>query len=352
MCNWTTATRRKWAFSTFLKIFTCPLSNYPRQQINIFIRTRLSSDIYWLISKCILRPDCRASQGNMFTSGYLRFINVPGKWSHQMLPILIQCYTADLLLQVSWRRSNAVAHLCVGSENQPRCKQQTLIFFSLSETSPKEAYFRDVLGLSFSLVLLSLFILCLSNVSCSQFCRWQHGFLVPVLVWTIHVRCRRRGCRTPSNHCLGILKQGTQPSNTHIGPCDELHTHEVCTLPLPKCRCNRLWNGHEYENKANKKLKAMKNVFTDCIFLIKWTIQHLHKGAPHEPRRLFARSASPFPNSNNKGPQMFGRVKLTSTTFPSFDMQLSRMKPKIVKGKEGHCLSGGVDTNFLHLWNL
>lgn len=45
---------------------------------------------------------------------------------------------------------------------------------------------------------------------------------------------------------------------------------------------------------------------------------------------------------------MSGIVRLTCTAFPSFDIQLSRMKPKIVKGKEGYCLSGGVDTNFLH----
>lgn len=31
----------------------------------------------------------------------------------------------------------------------------------------------------------------------------------------------------------GTLKQVTDPTNAHVGPCDELATHLGCTLPLP-----------------------------------------------------------------------------------------------------------------------
>lgn len=30
--------------------------------------------------------------------------------------------------------------------------------------------------------------------------------------------CRKDGVKTPSEHCLGTLEQGTEPPNAHIGP--------------------------------------------------------------------------------------------------------------------------------------
>lgn len=36
----------------------------------------------------------------------------------------------------------------------------------------------------------------------------------------------------PSEHCQGALEQGPEPTNAHIGPCDELATHPGADLPL------------------------------------------------------------------------------------------------------------------------
>lgn len=138
-----------------------------------------------------------------------------------MLPIVIQCYTADL---VSWHRSNAVSHLCVGSENQPRCEEYTLIFFFSARRVLKRQgfisrmccffpfpWFSSLYSLS-PLLTSAVHIFADDSMVLSKLCAQQvEVFLVPVLVWTIHVRCRRRGCRMPSKHCLGILKQGTNP---------------------------------------------------------------------------------------------------------------------------------------------
>lgn len=166
---------------------------------------------------------------------------------------MLHCWSP---LQVSWHRSNAVSHLCVGSENQPRCEEYTLIFFFFFFSARRVLKRQGLISrmcwffpfpwfsslYSFSVLLMSaVHIFADDSMVLWKLCAQQvEGFLVPVLVWTIHVRCRRSGCRTPSKHSLGILKQGTKPSNAHIGPCNELDTHEVCTLPLPICKWDRL----------------------------------------------------------------------------------------------------------------
>lgn len=41
------------------------------------------------------------------------------------------------------------------------------------------------------------------------------------------------GTRTPSEHYPGTLEQGTEPTNAHIGLCNELVTHPGFDLPSP-----------------------------------------------------------------------------------------------------------------------
>lgn len=59
---------------------------------------------------------------------------------------------------------------------------------------------------------------------------------------TLTLKAGRGGARTPLDHCLGTLEQGTKPTNAHIRPCDALGTHPgvdpaltlVITLPITR----------------------------------------------------------------------------------------------------------------------
>lgn len=84
---------------------------------------------------------------------------------------------------------------------------------------------------------------------------------------------------------------------------------QVCTLPLPVCS----WDSLQH---------LLKYISTDIIL------------------KDFSHSAILFPYSKNKDPQMFWRLKLTCTISPCFDIQLSRIKLDILKGK--NCRSSVV----------
>lgn len=74
----------------------------------------------------------------MFTSGYLRFINVLGKWSRQMLPIVMQCYSDDLHSKSAGTEVTQ-SPTCVLDLKTNLDAKNTHWFFFLSKGSSKEA---------------------------------------------------------------------------------------------------------------------------------------------------------------------------------------------------------------------
>lgn len=79
---------------------------------------------------------------------------------------------------------------------------------------------------------------------------------------------------------------------------------------------------------------------TSQLLQIHHRLQHLRKYiSTNIILKDFSHSAFLFPYSKNKDPQMFWRLKLTCTVSPCFDIQLSRIKLDILKGKVGS-LSG------------